>query len=196
MDRSAFENCRILIKNMEDGEVIADTKVVRYDSLMNIVTISAGSLAEKKNYNVQVYVFAKQCFYEFNGVIRGVVVNNEIEVLLGKRSLKEKRAKIRYPIALEGEIGSVDVLGRSIPLRKPIHMQTINMSSDGILVKADAGCFEIGEKFSLLLGTQVGKMTVTCEIVRMQNCCMLTEEYGCRVTEVRLVRKKKRERKK
>lgn len=109
------------------------------------------------------------------------------------RYRKRYRAKIRYPIALEGEISSVDVLGRSIPLRKPIHMQTFNMSSDGILVKADAGCFEIGEKFSLLLRTQEGEMRVACEVVRMQNCGMLTEEYGCRVAEIRLDRKNKRE---
>lgn len=191
-----LENRRILIKNIENGEVIADTKIIRYDSQMNFITISAGSLAEKRYYNVQAYIFARECLYEFNGVIRGVVVNNEIEVLLGKISLKENRAKIRYPIALEGEISSVDVHGRSIPLRKPIHMQTINMSSDGILVRADAGSFEIGEKFSLLLGTQAGAMRVACEIVRMQNCGMLTEEYGCWVTEIRLDRENKRESKK
>lgn len=58
------------------------------------------------------------------------------------------------------------------------------MSSDGVLVKADAGCFGVGEKFSLFLKTQAGKMRMNCEVVRMQNSCMLTEEYGCRVAEI------------
>lgn len=186
MHRNTLENCRILIKNSEDGEVIADTMIIRYDSRINSAAISASSLAEKKYYNILAYVFTDECLYEFSGTIKGIVKNNEIEVFLGKGSLKENRSNARYPVEMEGTIDSVEVFGRSIRLRKPIHMRTINMSSNGILLKADAGCFDVGEKFILLLKMRTGNMRMTCEIVRMQNCSMLTEEYGCRIGEIRL----------
>lgn len=112
MYKSTLENCRILIKNVEDGEIIADTKIIRHNSMTNVVTIDAGSLAEKKHYRIVAYIFAKECLYEANGMTKGVVVNNEIEVFLGKSNQKENRAKTRYPIELEGVVGSVDIAGR------------------------------------------------------------------------------------
>lgn len=183
MNENTLKNCRILIKNIEDGEIIADTKIIRYNSLMNSVMISADSIAEKKYCKIQAYVFAKECLYAFNGAVKGTLVNNEIEVLLGKSSPKEDRKQTRYPIMLEGTVCDVYVADRLIRLRKPIQIQTVNISSGGILIKADAGCFDVGDRFSLLLKSRAVEMKVVCEIVRMQNCGRLTEEYGCRMAK-------------
>ena len=185
MKETTFKNRRILIKNIEDGKIIADTRIIRFDSLANSATISANSLAEHKNYNISAYIFAEECLYEFFGTIKGAMVNNEVEVFLGKSKLKEDRAKTRYPVAMEGNIDGVIVGGRLIHLRKFMHIQTINMSANGILMKADAGCFNIGDSFSLFLKTDERGIEVICEIVRIQNSCMLTEEYGCRIIEIR-----------
>ncbi|MDE6844869.1 MAG: PilZ domain-containing protein [Lachnospiraceae bacterium] len=186
MNESTLKNRRILIKNIEDGKIIADTKIIRFDSLTNSAAISADSLVEKKYYNISAYVFAEECLYEFFGTIKGAMVDNEIEVFLGKSKTKEDRAKTRYPVALEGRIDGVVIDGRLIRLRKAMNIQTINMSANGVLMKADAGCFNVGESFSLLLRTEERDIGVICEIVRIQNGCMLTEEYGCRITEIRL----------
>lgn len=185
MKESTFRNRRILIKNTEDGTIIADTKIIRFDSRTNSVAISANSLVEKKYYNILAYVFAEECLYEFFGTIKGAMVNNEIEVFLGKSKTKENRAKTRYPVAMEGNISGVVIDGRLIRLRKFMHIQTINMSANGVLMKSDAGCFNVGDIFSLLLKTEERTIDVICEIVRIQNNSMLTEEYGCRITEIR-----------
>ena len=185
MKEGIFKNCRILIKDIEDGKIIADTRIIRFDSMANSATISANSLAEQKNYNISAYVFAEECLYEFLGTIKGAMVNNEVEVFLGKSKLKEDRAKTRYPVAIEGKIDGVIIDGRLIRLRKFMHIQTINMSANGVLMKADAGCFNVGDRFSLFLKTDERGLEVICEIVRIQNSCMLTEEYGCRIIEIR-----------
>ena len=185
MKESTLKNRRILIKNIEDGKIIADTKIIRFDSLTNSVAISANSLAEKKQYNISAYVFAEECLYEFSGTIKGAMVNNEIEVFLGRSKAKEDRAKTRYSVAMEGSVNGVVIGGRLIRLRKFMHIQTINMSANGILMKADAGCFNIGDSFSLLLKTESRRLEMNCKIVRIQNSGMLTEEYGCRITEIR-----------
>lgn len=185
MKESTLKNRRILIKNTEDGTIIADTKIIRFDSRTNSVAISANSFGEKKYYNILAYVFAEECLYEFFGTIKGAMVNNEIEVFLGKSKTKENRAKTRYPVAMEGKINGVVINGRLIRLRKFMHIQTINMSANGVLMKSDAGCFNVGDSFSLLLKTEKKTINVICKIVRIQNNSMLTEEYGCRIMEIR-----------
>lgn len=193
MNENTIKNRRILIKNIEDGKIIADTKVIRFNSLTNAVLISADSLADRKYYNISAFIFAKKCLYEFYGTIKGVLVGNEVEVLLGKSKEKEDRARTRYPVALEGNIDGIMIEGKMILLRKAIHIQTINMSASGVLMKADSGCFIIGDCFTLNLKVEEGEINLTCEIVRIQNSGMLTEEYGCRITEIQIEREKKQE---
>lgn len=188
MNEKALKNRRILIKNMEDGTIIADTKIVRFDSLANAAYISADSIVDRKYYNISAIVFAKECLYEFFGTIRGVLVGNEIEVSLGKSKEKEDRAKTRYPVALGGTIAGIFIEDRFIKLRKTMHIQTINMSANGILLQADSGCFQIGDRFCLNLKVDEGKIEMNCRIVRIQNSGMLTEEYGCRIKELTIER--------
>lgn len=186
MNDSTIKNRRILIKNTEDGNIIADTRIIRFDSVRNSVIIGADSLKVKKYYKIMAFIFAKECLYEFSGTIRGSVVENEIEVFLGRSREKEDRARTRYPVALPGEINGIFIGDRQIQLRKPIHIQTINMSANGILMQADEGCFHIGDCFALALLADENRIEVNCEIVRIQNSNMLTEEYGCRIREIRI----------
>ena len=184
MKESEVKNCRILIRNEEDGQIIADTEIIRFDGRRNSVYISADSLRERKFYHISAYIFEKKCLYEFSGTVRGVLVGNEIEVLLGKSRKKESRAKTRYPVALEGNVDGIIIEGKMIKLRKAICVETIDMSANGILMKADSGCFGIGDCFSLTLKVEHGELQLNCKIVRIQNSNMLTEEYGCRVSEI------------
>lgn len=193
MNENAVKNRRILIKNTEDGNIIADTKIIRFDSLTNSVHISADSLAVRKFYNISAFIFAEECLYEFPGTIRGALVDNEIEVFLGKSKEKEDRAKTRYPVALEGNIVGIIIEGKMIQLRKTMHIRTINMSANGVLMQADSGCFDIGHTFVLNLEVEDGRIELSCEIIRIQNSDMLTEEYGCRIREIGIKRTAKQE---
>ena len=112
------------------------------------------------------------------------VIDNEIEAFLMKRKYKEHRGKTRYSLALEGNIDGIIIEGRRIKLRKAINIQIINMSVNGILLKADFGCFVIGDCFSLNLKMEDSEIQLNCEIVRIQNSSKLTEEYGCRITGI------------
>lgn len=188
MNENAIKNCRILIKNTENGQIIADTEIIRFDGRTNSVYISADSLSERKYYNISAFIFAKKCLYELFGTIKGVLVGNEIEVLLGKSKEKESRSRTRYPVALEGMIDGIIIEGRTIKLRKAMYIHTINMSANGILIKTDSGCFGIGDCFSLNLKVEDSEVQLNCKIVRIQNSSMLTEEYGCRICEISIDR--------
>lgn len=184
MKESTVKNCRILIRNEEDGQIIADTEIIRFDELTNSAYISADSLKERKRYKISAIIFAQKGLYEFTGTIKGVLVGNEIEVLLGKSKEKENRARTRYPMALAGNIDGILIEDRMINLRKPMHIRTINMSANGVLMKADSGCFGMGDCFSLKLQVKDGEIQLNCKVVRIQNSNMLTEEYGCRISEI------------
>ncbi len=70
---------------------------------------------------------------------------------------------------------------RDVRLNKPMMLMTVNMSSDGILVKMDSGSFEKGDCFRMVINVEDRALIFYCRVVRTQNDNMLTEEYGCRI---------------
>ena len=193
MNENAVKNRRILIRNTEDGKIIADTKIIRFDSLRNSAYISVNSLAVRKYYNISAIIFAEECLYECYGTIRGALVDNEIEVFLGKSKEKENRTRTRYPVALEGNIVGIIIENKMVRLRKPMDVRTVNMSAGGILIQAYSGCFCVGDVFFMNAEMGNGRMEIICEVVRIQNSGMLTEEYGCRIKEMGIERETKQE---
>lgn len=135
-------------------------------------------------------IFTENGLYESYGTIRGIVTGNEIEVFLGKSRTKENRAKTRYPISLTGSVKGIYIDDKEISLHQGIPVETINMSANGILIKADEGCFNTGEVFTLFL--EMGKDTfeLQCEVVRTQSGEELIEEYGCRIDKIQVVQGK------
>lgn len=190
MNDGELKNRRIIIKNTENDQVIADTRIIRYNSSSNSVMISAASLLEKKFYNISAFIFSENSLYESYGTIRGTVTGNEIEVFLGKSREKEDRAKTRYPISVEGNVKGIYIDDKEISLHRGIHIETINMSANGILIKADAGSFDTGEMFTLVLEMGKDTLELQCEVVRIQSGKELLEEYGCRIDEIKVLQGK------
>ncbi len=184
---NALKDQRIIVRREEDKEVLADTKIIRYDILNNSVTISADSLARKELSNVSILIFGFKKLYEFHGTIKGTMVENEIEVLLGRRKVKEDRKRTRYRIRMKGHVTTIRIEKEKISLKKPIEVKTLNMSSNGILMRADSGSFYIGSNFLTSLFIDGKELEFDCEVVRIQNSKARTEEYGCKVKEVRLL---------
>ena len=180
------KNYRILIKREKDGKIVADTKVLRYDSLRNSVIIDAGCLLCRKPCNVNVLIFGADKLYEFFGSLNVVIVENEVEVLLGKTREKEDRKRTRYNVSLNGFVKIIQIKQQDVVLRKPIVVVTINMSSNGILLRTGLGTFYVGSKFQILLEIDGKKMELECQVVRIQNSTPRTEEYGCKINATRM----------
>ncbi len=189
MTEGELKNRRIIIKDIESGRIIADTQIIRYNSLSNSVMISTASFQEKKFYNISAIIFTEKGLYESSGTIRGIITGNEIEVFLGRSREKEDRAKTRYPISVVGNVKGIYIDNKEVSLQRGIQIETINMSANGILIKADAGSFDVGEVFTLLLDMGKETLDLQCEIVRIHKSDILLEEYGCRIEEIRTVQK-------
>jgi len=182
-----LRNRRIIIKSLKDQKTIADTQILNYDALNNIVRVSAVNIPEREYEKIYALIFGHENLYEYVGAIRGTIIANEMEILLGKSRMKEDRKQLRYNISMTGMILSIIISGWTITLRKPIEVKTINISSSGILFQADAGSFGIGNEFMLLLEIEEKAMKLKCEVIRIQNSTIRTEEYGCKVNAAVLV---------
>lgn len=182
-----FKNRRIIIKNLNSQKIIADTQILEYDASNNIVRISAASVQRREHEKIYALIFGSDSLYEYVGSIRGTVIANEVEILLGKSRMKEDRRRCRYNISMTGMIPSIMIDGWNITLKKPLEVRTINISSNGILFQADVGSFHIGNEFLLLLDVEEKAMELKCEVVRIQNSTIRTEEYGCKVNATVLV---------
>lgn len=185
MKENALKNHRIMIKDTESGQLLADTKILRFDTLTNSAIISADSVAVRGLHSISAFIFAPDSLYESYGTLRGVVVENEIEVLLGKSQEKEDRKKTRYPVALAGQVNGVGIDEQMIGLRLAIPIETVNMSANGILMKTEMGSFEVGDSFRLLLEMEGRDVELDCNIVRLHSRDEMTEEFGCRITQIR-----------
>ncbi len=182
MNENIFKNRRILVKRQEDGKVIADTRILRYEWRSSTFYIAASSLMEKKNAQVTALVFGSDNLYEFEGSVRGSAIGNEVAVYAGKPHAKEDRAKQRYAMAAKGVVISMYFLGQEVKLNRPMVLETVNISASGILIRMDSGSFETGNSFRMVIPIEGRKLEFTCEVVRVQNDNRLTEEYGCRIT--------------
>lgn len=182
-----IKNHRIIIKDAADNRTLADTEVIRYNSSVNSVIISSQSIPKRKFYQIYAFVFAESYLYKCNGTIREMQKGDEIEVFLGKYESMEERHAVRYSLGLEGSVEGVYIDGNEVPFQKPMPIKTVNMSSTGILLHADDGCFQIGESYALLLKTNIGELKMQCEVVRVTNSDGMTADYGCRIRQVQRV---------
>lgn len=190
MVEKEVKNRRIIIKNAENDQTIADTEVISYDSNADLIIIPAASIQDKKFYRIIAIIFAKDHLYKFHGTIRGNVSSREIEVFLSKRETEKERRTLRYPVDLEGTIDGTYKNGKINMLSKPVPVKAVNMSSNGILLKTETGYFRIGEMYSLFLKTEAGTLQMQCEIVRIQNTGSWSKEYGCRIGNLQWAEKK------
>lgn len=192
MVEKEVKNRRIIIKNAEDNQTIADTEIISFDSNTNSILIPAESIQDKKFYRISAIIFAKDSLYKFHGTIRGTVRGQGIEVFLSKRETEKERQAARYPVDLWGKIEGVYTDGKINIFNNEIPVNAVNMSSNGILLKTETGLFQIGEIYSLLLKTDVGTLKMECEIIRTQGTGTRSKNYGCRIGNIQWTEKKKR----
>lgn len=179
-----IKNHRIIIKDADSNQTIADTAVIRYNSSVNSVIISAKSIPAKRSYRIYAFIFAESYLYKCNGTIREMTRGDEIEVFLGKYETMEDRHAVRYSLVLEGIVEGGYIDGKETMFPSPLPVRTVNMSSTGILIRADDGCFQKGGRYALLLKTNIGELKMQCEVVRITNSDGVTADYGCRIRQV------------
>lgn len=179
-----LKDCRIILKDAEHHQMLADTKILAFDSDRNAARISVSSLLTRGEKKIAALVFHRNGeIHEYFGQLKNSVISNEVEVMLGAARKRTDRGSERYGIETAGVAEGILIGGQPVYLRKPIPVITKNMSLNGVLIQATAGSFERGMK--IILKFQLGDafLNHTYKVVRIQNSNQQTEEYGCMIAE-------------
>lgn len=177
---SNLVGCRTQIKDMETNELIANTKIIAYDPVNKILTISGSGMRYRGDREVSLLVFYKDDIFEYFGNLRKPLVSNEFEICLYRGKKKEGRSNKRYDIVAKGRVKGIEIEGQRVELRKPIEITTKNISANGLLIESMAGSFERKDRIWLDIDYGEAKIRGVYEVVRLQNQNLWTEEYGCR----------------
>lgn len=175
-----LKGCRVIIRDIADDQIVADTKILAFDSYRNSLRIGASSVNRYGKKSVSVLILNRNgLIYEYAGTMRNAVIANEVEISLGAGRSKEDRKKARYKIETRGEVEAVILEGQTVFLHKPIEISTKNISANGILLETMSGSFEIGNR--ILLNFKLGESILKnrYEVIRVQNSNLCTEQYGC-----------------
>lgn len=181
-----WKNCRVIIRDIRNDALLADTLLKSWDKERNTIRIESGEMIHKNMKNVEgdtrvsVLMMFSGELIEFNGILRDRVVANTREIALSRRRERENRKATRYNIDVDGIVEGMVFYKQRIGLRKPIWVRTENISKTGLLIRTLSRSFEVGDVFTLLLELQGQKIRNTYEIVRKQNSGIWQEEYGCK----------------
>ena len=176
-----LKNSRILVKDIAKNRVVADTVITDFNPYTNILKIRVSSLMCADKGKVSVLIFQNNRILEFEGRLHRPVIANEVEIALNSGKEKEERKCSRYAVQTEGIVSDIRLCDQMISLRKPIPIETKNISANGVLFQAAAGSFEVGHRIRLMLRLKETVFQNEYKVVRIHSSGLWTEEYGCRM---------------
>lgn len=178
---TGFKNCRIIIKDALQDVVIADTRITSYDWEKNKVRVNAFMLENTECMDVVVLIFGEDSLYEYLGQLESAKVIDEKAIRLFNGKEKEDRACSRYDLYTHGEIEQIEIMKHKINLHKPIEIKALNISASGILLQSMSESFKEEDEIMANVVLDNRRFKMKCQIVRIQNSGLWTEEYGCRI---------------
>ena len=180
-----LKNSRVLIKDIKKNQVIADTTIKTYDAHASILTVRVSSLVTPTEGKVSLLIFDNDRILEFEGILRRPVIANDVDIYLASGKEKEDRKHSRYTIRTKGIVSGIRFGKTMVSLRRPIEIETKNISATGVLLQAQAGSFEVGHRIQLTFRLNDTLFQNEDKVVRIHNSSLWKEEYGCRMVRQR-----------
>lgn len=179
-----LKNCRIIIKDARENVTIGDTLITSYDWNNNAVRVSMASVDRRGCKQVNVLIIGREHLYEYSGRFRTANIGNEIEIELYQGQERKGRSTRRYEFHAKGSVERIKIQEQFIELNKPIEVTAVNISSNGILVRTWCDSFERHQQIQIKLNMEGKDLKLECEVLRIQNSTLWTEEYGCKILAV------------
>lgn len=174
-----FKNCRIIVKDMENDNVLSDTRILSHDNSANTIKVSVGDIQFVPMQEICMLIFEQKRLYEYQGTLGRTMTANEITIFLKQGQERESRGCKRYTFEMPGEITALKIENTYVKLHTPIPLKTRNISANGLLLKTMATSLYVGMIARLELQMDGKIYQVETEVMRTQNASLQTEEYGC-----------------
>jgi len=180
-----FIACNALIYN-EDRDLIANAKVLDYDSYENSIMIK--NIPALDNINrCEVVILTAPTPYVYKGTIYKTAINKAESgkrINLYNENRTDNRKEVRYKINSSAAIDELIYDDKAYHMHTRIEVQLINISKGGARFRSKPNAFVIGNRFHIQI--QNGEMStqLLAEVVNAYSASSEYFEYGCRFIDV------------
>lgn len=179
-----IKNCRMVIRDVESGETIADTTILTYDAGKDQIEIAASSGKLQEGSVISALIFCAAGLVESHGTVGGTQ-EDKILITLYEGTAKNDRHAVRYQVNIQG---NVDLINRPSEgkITDAFEITVLNMSSIGLLMQAPAGKIKAEDVVRFSAITKGQRIIITAEATRVDAGENGTEKVGCSVQLVNL----------
>lgn len=181
LQASQFIGHKVYVYEEENQPAIAETTITEVELTKMIIKMNSPTLYQRKGGRVTVLLLLENAIYEFRGMLRrsnyGLV---EIALYQGKE--REKRVSKRFAVLTEAFVDTLLSGNKKIPLKKPLVMQVVNISTSGAMLQGEPRALQDGACFQLRMNIGQGETAIDSTVVWTKEVSPLLWEYGCNFT--------------
>lgn len=178
-----LRQCRIVIRDVEKEETIADTTISAHDMESSRIEVDAEGFEVEEGAVISALVFSKSGLFETQGTV-GARDGNKLIIVLYEGSDKDDRHAVRYQVNITGKVDLITRQGEKIP--DNFEITVLNMSSIGLLAQAPAGCIKDEDTIRFSAVTRGQRIIITAHVERVEADENGMENVGCTVQLVNL----------
>lgn len=186
MEMNLSENlrqCRIVIRDAEKEETIADTTISAHDAENSHIEVDTDGFDVAEGTVVSALVFSKSGLFETQGTV-GAKDGNKLIIVLYEGSDKDDRHAVRYQVNINGMVDMITRQDEKIP--ESFEITVLNMSSIGLLAQAPKGRIKEEDVIRFSAVTKGQRIIITAHVERVESCEDDRENVGCTVQLVNL----------
>lgn len=176
-----FKGCKTIVRDDETGDTITETEILDFDQVMVVITLNSRPFENMGYGRVSLLVFTENEIFEFQGNVRRISVPGRISIALFKGRVKEDRYSKRYIVNAPASIISLIIDGEVSPFAEPEPVTVVNVSTDGVLVRARPNALEIPSCFQLKLMIGGSETILNNCVVRTHKSTSEYTEFGCKL---------------
>lgn len=175
-----YTNCKAIIRDEITEELIAEAKVLEYNKKTLSIFVDASSYLDKLNGKLSILLLADNFLHEFGGIARKSYTPRRVEISMFQGKEKEDRYAKRYPAKFPAMATDVFFTDDSEAGPAQIDVNVLNLSTNGVLIEANADELDIGASFNLKLTIAGSPTTISSLVIRMQASEDAKTQYGCK----------------
>lgn len=177
-------NCKIVIRDVDIGETIADTTILAYSADTGVVAIETEPDLIPEGTVVSALIFSRNGLFESHGTAGGRDGGRTL-ITLYEGTAKDDRQAVRYQVNIRGEVLAINRLGQG-KLPGGFEITLLNMSSIGLLIQSPEGRVQAGDVIRFSAASKGQRLTITAVATRVEEVRDGRENIGCSIQLVNL----------
>ena len=187
VDTPDFANSKVVFYNEDGSEELAKTVIRSYDKRASTIVVPRDAFPAEPEDRVSVLLFHATGLFEFKGTLHK---NNSsptaLEIGLYKGKALENRVAVRYKVNAPAVVERYVIAGKLLPLRSPLEVLVLNVSSRGCLIQANTKFLNVGTTFQFQMEFSDSVVPFYAKVVRSKSIGKDESEFGCTFASVSL----------